>query len=293
MFGIDDAIMGGLIGGGLNLAGSLFSNASNRDIANQANQFSAQQYATRYQTTVKDMQAAGLNPMLAYGQGAGSAPSGQVGHQQQNVMASATEGYQKSTERNMINATISNLEKEGRIKDEALNTQREQTQLVAAQRDASLASSGLSSASAAKTYQDIDKEKANQPYWVANAKNNAESIVQGVNKIKQEIETGNASAAQLKALTAKVGVDINHVNALISLNTAQIAQTLASTSRTQADQAQIELLTRLSGYGENKLKNMSKAELSELKQTVSPYLEELRLLMESIRGAGSRNNVNN
>lgn len=40
-----------------------------------ANAFSAQQYATRYQTTVKDLQAAGLNPMLAYGQGAGSAPS--------------------------------------------------------------------------------------------------------------------------------------------------------------------------------------------------------------------------
>lgn len=40
-----------------------------------ANAFSAQQYATRYQTTVKDLQAAGLNPMLAYGQGAGSAPT--------------------------------------------------------------------------------------------------------------------------------------------------------------------------------------------------------------------------
>lgn len=47
---------------------------------NQANAqaFSAQQYASRYQTTVKDLQAAGLNPMLAVSQGPGSAPVGQA-----------------------------------------------------------------------------------------------------------------------------------------------------------------------------------------------------------------------
>ena len=147
MFGIDDAIMGSLISGGLGLLGSSMSNDANRDISLQANQFSAEQYAKRYQTTVKDLQAAGLSPMLAYGQGAGSAPSGQVGHPQQNVMASALEGYQKATERNMINATISNLEKEGKIKDEALNTQRAQTELYAAQRDQALGNYSASTAS--------------------------------------------------------------------------------------------------------------------------------------------------
>jgi hypothetical protein len=43
-----------------------------------ANAFSAQQYATRYQTTVKDLQAAGLNPMLAATTGAGTAPTAQA-----------------------------------------------------------------------------------------------------------------------------------------------------------------------------------------------------------------------
>lgn len=51
--------------------GNLFADRRQED----AQQFSAQQFATRYQTTVKDMQAAGLNPMLAYGQGGGSPPS--------------------------------------------------------------------------------------------------------------------------------------------------------------------------------------------------------------------------
>lgn len=46
------------------------------DRQHQAQDFSAQQYATRYQTTVKDLMNAGLNPMLAYGAGPGSAPQG-------------------------------------------------------------------------------------------------------------------------------------------------------------------------------------------------------------------------
>lgn len=44
------------------------------DAAEQAQGFSAAQFASRYQTTVKDMQAAGLNPMLAYSQGGGFSP---------------------------------------------------------------------------------------------------------------------------------------------------------------------------------------------------------------------------
>jgi len=72
MFGIDDAIVAG-VGGSL-LTGILNNSAASSRQAN-AQDFSAGQFATRYQTTVKDMQAAGLSPMLAYGQGGGSAPS--------------------------------------------------------------------------------------------------------------------------------------------------------------------------------------------------------------------------
>lgn len=68
MFGIDDAILGTV---GAGLVNNLFAGSRQSD----AQAFSAQQYATRYQTTVQDMQAAGLNPMLAYTQGVGSAPT--------------------------------------------------------------------------------------------------------------------------------------------------------------------------------------------------------------------------
>jgi len=79
MFGIDDAIIAAaapsIIGGAMNIFGGEQRNQANRNAADSANAFSAQQFATRYQTTVKDLEAAGLNPMLAYGQGGGSPPS--------------------------------------------------------------------------------------------------------------------------------------------------------------------------------------------------------------------------
>jgi hypothetical protein len=97
MFGIDDAVIGAvagpaigsLIGGGLGLLGQNKANEANEAMMNQANAFSAQQFATRYQTTVKDLEAAGLNPMLAYGQGGGSPPSAVPIAQQANVYGTA------------------------------------------------------------------------------------------------------------------------------------------------------------------------------------------------------------
>jgi hypothetical protein len=90
MFGIDDAaaISGGV--GLLNFIGGQTTNQANADIAAQNNQWSAQQYATRYQTQVKDLQAAGLNPALAYGASPGTAPTAQQ-VQFQNPVASATQ----------------------------------------------------------------------------------------------------------------------------------------------------------------------------------------------------------
>lgn len=75
MFGIDDAIMAPVLG---KVAGGLMDNLFANDRQDSAQSFSAQQYATRYQTQVKDLKAAGLNPMLAYAQPPGNSPGGVV-----------------------------------------------------------------------------------------------------------------------------------------------------------------------------------------------------------------------
>jgi len=100
MFGIDDAIIAAVapavIGGAMDMIGGNKQNESSEAMMNNANQFSAQQFATRYQTTTKDMQAAGLNPMLAYGAGGGSPPSSVGAAQQVNTMHGAADLSQKA-----------------------------------------------------------------------------------------------------------------------------------------------------------------------------------------------------
>ena len=63
-----------MLGELLSLGSTLLNHHLASDRQDDAQSFSAQQFATRYQTTVKDMEAAGLNPALAYQQGGGSPP---------------------------------------------------------------------------------------------------------------------------------------------------------------------------------------------------------------------------
>lgn len=58
-----------------NLVSGLFNNDAADERQEDAQSFSAQQFATRYQTTMADMKAAGLNPGLAYGGISGNAPT--------------------------------------------------------------------------------------------------------------------------------------------------------------------------------------------------------------------------
>lgn len=83
----------GVASSALSFVGGLMGNSQSAASAASAQEFSAQQFATRYQTTVKDLEAAGLSPMLAYSQGGGSPPTG-VSYQAQNPFAGVGSAYQ-------------------------------------------------------------------------------------------------------------------------------------------------------------------------------------------------------
>ena len=103
---------GPLISAAGSMLGGLMGNQARADQAQKANEFSAQQFATRYQTTVKDMQAAGLNPMLAYSQGGGSPPSGQQASQE-DVISPAVNSFNTTRSTNiqqqLANAQVNNI----------------------------------------------------------------------------------------------------------------------------------------------------------------------------------------
>lgn len=65
-----------LIGGAINMFGAKASNKTAKKIAREQMAFQERMSNTAYQRAVRDMQAAGLNPMLAYSQGGASSPAG-------------------------------------------------------------------------------------------------------------------------------------------------------------------------------------------------------------------------
>lgn len=67
------------------------ANKSNRDISREQMAFQERMSNSAYQRAVADMRAAGLNPLLAYGQGGASSPSG-ASTTMENIMAGASTG---------------------------------------------------------------------------------------------------------------------------------------------------------------------------------------------------------
>lgn len=70
-------VAGAIVGGGFSALGASQQNKANKAAAAEANRFTADQFARRYQITMADMRKAGLNPLLAYQQGGGSPSAGQ------------------------------------------------------------------------------------------------------------------------------------------------------------------------------------------------------------------------
>jgi len=86
MFGIDDAAAATLAVGGLGFLGQQMTNSANQANAQAQMDYQTQMSNTAYQRQVKDLEAAGLNPMLAYIKGGGaSTPTGAMATYQSPV----------------------------------------------------------------------------------------------------------------------------------------------------------------------------------------------------------------
>jgi hypothetical protein len=187
--------LGGTIGGILGFVGQQQTNQKNWDIAQAANQASAEQAQrqmdfqermreTQYQTAVRDMQKAGLNPMLAYQQGGAGTPSGAMGQVSTakigNAIGSALQGYQTMA---MNNADLD-------LKDATTKGTTAQT---------------------IKTEADTIKTAADIGYTLENTKLNQQqktNLEEALKKISQEIINLRASEKLTTAQTKNVQENI-------------------------------------------------------------------------------------
>lgn len=222
--GLFDALGSALGVAGSSLVGPAFSAASglvgnlfadNRQ--ESANEFSAQNFATRYQTTVKDMEAAGLNPMLAYSQGGGNAPS--------SAMASANMPDVGATyvQSKIASAQEANLAAQTRLTNAQANV-TEQTGIDSARASISnlLSQSGLNLemqgnviAQTDKIAQEISNLKTTQDQVRALISN-----LQQQNKLLEkqgvsEVQRASLLAAQARVATAEARIQGFNIDAII------------------------------------------------------------------------------
>lgn len=102
-FGWDDAIsIGSSV---LGFLGQEETNQANAQMASQQMDFQREMSSTAYQRAVKDMQAAGLNPMLAYSQGGATTPGGAMATMQNSVASGTANASQYLQQRQTVAAT--------------------------------------------------------------------------------------------------------------------------------------------------------------------------------------------
>lgn len=106
------------------------SRAFSAEQASRQMSFQQEMSNTAYQRTIRDMKAAGLNPMLAYSQGGASTPSGAQGASAQ-AQGSAAQGVTPSIENTMAPAIATALQfkqQEANIENVKANTDYQRAQ---------------------------------------------------------------------------------------------------------------------------------------------------------------------
>lgn len=191
-----------MLGELFSVGSTLLNHALASSRQDDAQSFSAQQFATRYQTSVKDMEAAGLNPALAYQQGGGSPPS--------STAASSSGGDVGAIhlQSKMNTAQVANINADTENK-------AAQAKLIEAQAAQAWASAGQSSATVQKMDYEIKKiieETKNIPDEGRRIRQTVQMLAEQGAMMAQQGETQVSIRNQLAAIISKLKSETSLLN---------------------------------------------------------------------------------
>jgi hypothetical protein len=203
-------MLGPLIAAGGELLSGFLGNRAADKRQDDAQAFSADQFARRYQITTEDMKAAGLNPMLAYSQGGGNAPTSSAASAQ-SFGSPGTAAVNAQLQTKMNSAQVANVEADTQNKNE-------QSALIRAQTAQAMSSANQADAAVTK----IGQEVQNLKEQFKNIPLEGDRLRAAVNQLAQQaglyVEQGmtqtevraqlTALAQQLKSQTNLLDLDI-------------------------------------------------------------------------------------
>ncbi|AXH77998.1 MAG: DNA pilot protein [Microviridae sp.] len=255
--GLGDSFLGPV----LNFAGGILRNRSQRNQAQAQMDFQEKMSNTAHQREVKDLIAAGINPMLSAKLGGASTPQGAMA-QIENVGEAATRGMVQGTQAQLQSAQAVNMGADTELKHEQAN-------LASAQAAETIARTPTHAATIEQIYQNI-----------------SESVAR-IQNIEQQVRTGGATEANLKQQTANLQEIIPQIRATVANLKAQTTlagahTTLAGKQATLAgaQTAQQEAQTELTGELTKSQKQHVQANLPRLEAALK-NLERIHTEMQT------------